>query len=82
MDLAEPAVGAGLADTFAEVLDDLDEPGSLAWVDLEDGQRMQASLNLYLILVELMKMGCGKVLGCVPIGWSRQQAPPGCPRFL
>ncbi|MFI1628114.1 hypothetical protein ACH4YO_28795 [Streptomyces noursei] len=36
-DFAEPAVGAGLADALAKVLDDLDESGSLAWVDLEDG---------------------------------------------
>ncbi|WP_411138029.1 hypothetical protein [Streptomyces sp. C10] len=35
-DLAEPAVGAGLADALAEVVDDLDEPASLAWVDLEE----------------------------------------------
>lgn len=36
-DFTEPAIGAGLTDALAEVLDDLDEPGSLAWVDLEDG---------------------------------------------
>ncbi|MEU9438197.1 hypothetical protein [Streptomyces sp. NPDC048252] len=35
-DFTEPAVGAGLTDTLAEVLNDLDEPGSLAWVDLEN----------------------------------------------
>ncbi|WP_327321051.1 hypothetical protein [Streptomyces sp. NBC_01235] len=37
LDLTEPAVGAGLADAFSEVLDDLDESGPLAWIDLEDG---------------------------------------------
>ncbi|MEU2840926.1 hypothetical protein ABZ776_28170 [Streptomyces sp. NPDC007076] len=36
-DLAEPAVAAGFADAFAEVVDDLDEPFSLARVDLQDG---------------------------------------------
>ncbi|WP_158813253.1 hypothetical protein [Streptomyces rimosus] len=34
---AEPAVGAGLADALAEVLNDLDESGSLAGADLEVG---------------------------------------------
>lgn len=33
LDLAEPAVGAGLADAFSEVLD---EAWPLAWVNLED----------------------------------------------
>ncbi|MEU2739569.1 hypothetical protein ABZ656_30460 [Streptomyces sp. NPDC007095] len=36
-DLAEPAVGAGLADALAEVLDDLQEAGLLARIHLEDG---------------------------------------------
>ncbi|MFF5336618.1 hypothetical protein [Streptomyces sp. NPDC013181] len=36
-DFAEPAVAAGRADAVAEVLDDFDESGSLAWVGLEDG---------------------------------------------
>ncbi|MEV2236219.1 hypothetical protein AB0H69_47810 [Streptomyces phaeochromogenes] len=36
-DFTEPAIGADLTDTLAEVLDDLDESGSLAWVDLENG---------------------------------------------
>ncbi|MFJ9434861.1 hypothetical protein ACIRQY_35205 [Streptomyces sp. NPDC101490] len=36
-DLAEPAIAAGFADAFAEVVDDLDEPFSLARVDLQDG---------------------------------------------
>lgn len=36
-DLAEPAVGAGLADALAEVLDDLDEAWPLARIHLEDG---------------------------------------------
>lgn len=36
LDLAEPAVGAGLADAFTEVLDDLDEAGLLAGVHLEN----------------------------------------------
>ncbi|WP_216827284.1 hypothetical protein [Streptomyces sp. ADI95-16] len=35
-DLAEPAVGAGLADALAEVLDDLQEAGPLARIHLED----------------------------------------------
>ncbi|MEU8436905.1 hypothetical protein AB0F18_29170 [Streptomyces sp. NPDC029216] len=35
-DLSEPAVTAGLADAVAEVLDDLDEAATLAWIDLED----------------------------------------------
>ncbi|MGW1783224.1 hypothetical protein ACWCQQ_29410 [Streptomyces sp. NPDC002143] len=37
LDLAEPAVGADLADAFAEVLDDLDKAGPLAGVQLENG---------------------------------------------
>ncbi|MEV6250336.1 hypothetical protein AB0M38_29655 [Streptomyces sp. NPDC051742] len=36
-DVTEPALGAGPTDALAEFLDDLDEPGSLTWVDLEDG---------------------------------------------
>ncbi|MES9592304.1 hypothetical protein ACIQGT_39720 [Streptomyces sp. NPDC093108] len=36
-DLAEPAVAAGFADAFAEVVDDLDELFSLTRVDLQDG---------------------------------------------
>ncbi|MCX4633500.1 hypothetical protein [Streptomyces sp. NBC_01443] len=35
-DLAEPAVGAGLAEALAEVLDDLQEAGPLARIHLED----------------------------------------------
>jgi hypothetical protein len=35
--LAEPAVASGLANTFTEVLDDLDQPGPLAGISLEDG---------------------------------------------
>jgi hypothetical protein len=36
LDLAKPAVGAGLPDAFTEVLDDLDETGFLAGVHLQD----------------------------------------------
>jgi hypothetical protein len=36
-DFAKPAVATCFADTFAEVVDDLDELAALAWVDLEDG---------------------------------------------
>lgn len=35
-DLAEPAVGAGLADALTEVLDGLQEAGPLARIHLED----------------------------------------------
>ncbi|MEU6902771.1 hypothetical protein [Streptomyces virginiae] len=36
LNLAEPAVGAGIADAFAKILDDLDEAGLLPGVHLED----------------------------------------------
>ncbi|MCX4851679.1 hypothetical protein [Streptomyces sp. NBC_00893] len=37
LDLAEPAVGAGLGDALAQVLDDLDETWPLAAIHLENG---------------------------------------------
>ncbi|MDX3802226.1 hypothetical protein [Streptomyces sp. AK04-3B] len=37
LDLAEPAVGAGLADAFWEILDGLDEAWPLMGIHLEDG---------------------------------------------
>jgi hypothetical protein len=43
--LAEPAVGAGLGDAVAEVVDDLDEAGFWRGSTYRTGQRMQASLN-------------------------------------
>ncbi|WP_034089692.1 hypothetical protein [Streptacidiphilus albus] len=37
LDFAEPAVAAGFEDPVAQVLDDLDESGPLARVQLQDG---------------------------------------------
>lgn len=57
LDLPEPAVGAGLADAFSEVLVDLDEAWPLAGIRPEDGQRMQASLNQTIALACRSRLG-------------------------
>ncbi|WP_171052870.1 hypothetical protein [Streptomyces marianii] len=70
LDLAEPAVGAGLADAFSEVLDDLDEAWPLAGIHLEGGA---ANAGFSEQSVSDSKLSC---LGVAMRGIRIQEASP------